>query len=151
MSNFISRIMGTKKTINESANQPFAEALYCEQKCINHLNLLQYMQAKNVDTSEVGRLIYLYQKDTHLLMRWGVIYAACMDCGLFVPMEVSRFTILLKSLIYNLKVDRTSVSRGVKDFYDNMQLREQGKILAPDVLTFIKAKDTLETKLRALQ
>ena len=84
------------------------------------------------------------------LIRWGTLYRACMDSGIFAPMEVAKFHKMLTNLIPGFKFDRSTIAKGVFEYDSRSGELRRGELVSPDNLTFIKSKEQLEIKLRSL-
>lgn len=121
----------------------------CEANCLNHDILLEYL-IEDVDTAYVACWIYkIYDLDDKML-RWGSIYRACMDSGIFAPVGVGKFHDMLRNLIPNFKFDRSTVVRGVHTFEGKEGEHRRGNYVSPDDLTYINAKEQLQAKLCGL-
>ena len=96
------------------------------------------------------RLFHLYWSNSRQRIRWGVIYNAALDSGLFVGMSPEAFKDMMNNLIPNLDVDRTTVSRGVKEFDAYLHLQQKGEDVSTEIVRYLKAKLVLENALRDL-
>ena len=124
-------------------------AKYCKVRRLNHLHLVEFLTA-DADTEYVAMLIDQTCRHSDKLIRWGTIYRACMDSGIFAPMEVAKFHKMLTYLIPDFKYDRSTIVKGVFEYDSKSGELRRGELESPDNLTFIKSKEQLEIKLKSL-
>lgn len=149
MLNLIKGAMEDKDNVVAPAVQLTFSARYCKILRLNHLHLVQFLIA-DADTEYVAMLIDQNCRHGEKLIRWGTIYRACMDSGIFAPMKVAKFHEMLAFLIPDFKYDRSTILKGVYEYDSRSGELRRGELKSPDDLTFIKFKEQLETKLRRL-
>ena len=124
-------------------------ANYCKVRRLNHLHLVEFLTA-DADTEYVAMQIDQSCRHSDKLIRWGTLYRACMDSGIFAPMEVAKVHKTLTNLIPGFKFDRSTIAKGVFEYDSRSGELRRGEFVSPDNLTFIKSKEQLEIKLRSL-
>ena len=126
-------------------------APYCVRFRLNHEKLCDFFIKENVaDTEGVARLLHMYWKNSRQRIRWGVIFNAAMDSGIFVNMGPEAFKDMMNKLIPGLEVDRTTVSRGIKEYDDYCHAQQKGEIIPPEIVRAFNAKSTLEAAFKDL-
>lgn len=146
----------TKGSMKEKKESPTPEVQqtnipYCKRYRLNHMALCDLLIKEDMaDTESVARLFHLYWNNSRQRIRWGVIYNAALDSGLFVGMSPEAFKDMMNNLIPNLDVDRTTVSRGVKEFDAYLHLQQKGEGISAEIVRYLKAKLVLENALRDL-
>lgn len=73
-----------------------------------------------------------------------------MDCGIFVNMGPEAFKDMMNKLIAGLEVDRTTVSRGIREYDEYFRKQQKGEAIPPEVTRCLNAKRTLEAALKDL-
>ena len=141
--------MKDKDNVVAPVVQPTYSAKYCTVRRLNHLHLVEFLTA-DADTEYVAMLIDQTCRHSDKLIRWGTIYRACMDSGIFAPMEVAKFHKMLTYLIPDFKYDRSTIVKGVFEYDSKSGELRRGELESPDNLTFIKSKEQLEIKLSSL-
>lgn len=143
--------MKTNETQIAPVVQQEAMASYCKRKRINHLSLCDYFVKENMaDTESVARLLHMYCVNSRQRIRWGVIYNASMDSGIFVNMGPEAFKDMMNNLIAGLDVDRTTVSRGIREYDAYFHEQQKGETIPIEVNRCFNAKSTLEAALKEL-
>ena len=104
----------------------------------------------DADTEYVAMQIDQSCRHSDKLIRWGTLYRACMDSGIFAPMEVAKFHKILTNLIPGFKFDRSAIAKGVFEYDSRSGELRRGELESSDILTFIKSKEQLEYKLRCI-
>ena len=111
----------TKQTGTSEVQQTLASR-YCEYRHLNYDVLLEYL-TEDVDVEYVAMQIDQTCRHSDKLIRWGTIFRACADSGVFASMQVTKFHKMLANLIPNFKYDRTTIVKGVNEYdggtYDN--------------------------------
>ena len=141
--------MEEKEIISAPIVQQTYSAKYCKIRRLNHLHLVEYLTV-DADTEYVAMQIDQTCRHSDKLIRWGTLYRACMDSGIFAPMEVAKFHKMLTYLIPGFKFDRSTIAKGVFEYDSKSRELRRGELVSPDNLTFIKSKEQLEIKLRSL-
>ena len=141
--------MKDKENFVAPAVQQTYSARYCKVRRLNHLHLVEFLTS-DADTECVAMLIDQNCRHSDKLIRWGTVYRACMDSGIFAPMEVAKFHKMLTNLIPNFKFDRSTIIKGVFEYDSKSGELRRGELDSSDNLTFIKSKEQLEAKLRSL-
>ena len=141
--------MTGKENISVPIVQQTYSAKYCKIRRLNHLHLVEYLTA-DADTEYVAMQIDQTCRHSDKLIRWGTLYRACMDSGIFAPMEVAKCHKMLTYLIPGFKFDRSTIAKGVFEYDSKSGELRRGELESSDILTFIKSKEQLETKLRDL-
>ena len=141
--------MKDKETVLAPTVQQTYSAKYCKVRRLNHLHLVEFLTA-DADTEYVAMQIDQSCRHSDKLIRWGTLYRACMDSGIFAPMEVAKFHKILTNLIPGFKFDRSTIAKGVFEYDSRSGELRRGEFVSPDDLTFIKSKEQLEIKLRSL-
>lgn len=143
--------MKTKETIAAPIDQQEPMVPYCKRKRLNHLSLRDYFVKEDmVDTEKVARLLHLYWDKCDQTIRWGVMYNAAMDSGVFVIMGADAFKDMMNNLIAGLSANRTSVARGIKEYDDYCRAQRKGEMIPLEIERFFRAKLTLEAALKEL-
>jgi hypothetical protein len=143
--------MKTNETQAAPIVQQESMASYCKRKRVNHLSLCDYFVKENMaDTESVARLLHMYCVNSRQRIRWGVIYNASMDCGIFVNMGPEAFKDMMNKLIAGLEVDRTTVSRGIREYDEYFRNQQKGEVIPHEVTRCLNAKRTLEAALKDL-
>ena len=141
--------MKDKDNVVAPVVQQTYSAKYCKVRRLNHLHLVEFLTA-DADTEYVAMLIDQSCRHGDKLIRWGTLYRACMDSGIFAPMEVAKFYKMLTYLIPDFKFDRSTIVKGVFEYDSRSGELRRGELESSDNLTFIKSKEQLETKLRCI-
>ena len=141
--------MKDKETVLAPTVQQTYSAKYCKVRRLNHLHLVEFLTA-DADTEYVAMQIDQSCRHSDKLIRWGTLYRACMDSGIFAPMEVAKFHKILTNLIPGFKFDRSTIAKGVFEYDSRSGELRRGELESSDILTFIKSKEQLEIKLRSL-
>ena len=149
MLNLTKGAMKGKENIPAPIVQQTYSAKYCKIRRLNHLHLVEYLTA-DADTEYVAMQIDQTCRHSDKLIRWGTLYRACMDSGIFAPMEVAKFHKMLTYLIPGFKFDRSTIAKGVFEYDSKSGELRRGELESSDILTFIKSKEQLEAKLRDL-
>ena len=149
MLNFNKGAMKDKETVLAPTVQQTYSAKYCKVRRLNHLHLVEFLTA-DADTEYVAMQIDQSCRHSDKLIRWGTLYRACMDSGIFAPMEVAKFHKILTNLIPGFKFDRSTIAKGVFEYDSRSGELRRGELVSPDNLTFIKSKEQLEIKLSSL-
>ena len=136
----------TKQTGTSEVQQTLASR-YCEYRHLNYDVLLEYL-TEDVDVEYVAMQIDQTCRHSDKLIRWGTIFRACADSGVFASMQVTKFHKMLANLIPNFKYDRTTIVKGVNEYDGKFGELRRGELKSSDDLTFIKAKDLLQAKLK---
>lgn len=122
---------------------------YCELRLLNHDLFFQYLIV-DVATEEVAKIIDQSHRFGDQLLRWGMIYRACMDSGIFAPMGVSKFWDMLNNVTHDLKVKRPTFAKGVVEYDIKEGEYRKGTLKNSDDITFINSKIQLENRLKNL-
>ena len=141
--------MKDKETVLAPTVQQTYSAKYCKVRRLNHLHLVEFLTA-DADTEYVAMQIDQSCRHSDKLIRWGTLYRACMDSGIFAPMEVAKFHKILTNLIPGFKFDRSTIAKGVFEYDSRSGELRRGELESSDILTFIKSKEQLEYKLRCI-
>ena len=124
---------------------------YCVRFRLNHEKLCDFFVKENMaDTKGVARLLHMYWKNSRQRIRWGVIFNAAMDSGIFVNMGPEAFKDMMNKLISGLEVDRTTVARGMREYDDYYHEQQKGATIPPEIVRAFNAKLTLEAALKDL-
>jgi hypothetical protein len=149
MLNLSSGAMEENDNVLAPTVQQTYSAKYCKVRRLNHLHLVEFLTA-DADTEYVAMQIDQSCRHSDKSIRWGTLYRACMDSGIFAPMEVAKFHKILTNLIPGFKFDRSTIAKGVFEYDSRSGELRRGEFVSPDNLTFIKSKEQLEIKLRSL-
>ena len=149
MLNFNKGALKDKGNIVAPVVQQTYSANYCKVRRLNHLHLVEFLTA-DADTEYVAMQIDQSCRHSDKLIRWGTLYRACMDSGIFAPMEVAKFHKILTNLIPGFKFDRSTIAKGVFEYDSRSGELRRGELESSDILTFIKSKEQLEYKLRCI-
>lgn len=149
MLNFNKGAMKDKGNVVAPVVQQTYSANYCKVRRLNHLHLVEFLTA-DADTEYVAMQIDQSCRHSDKLIRWGTLYRACMDSGIFAPMEVAKFHKILTNLIPGFKFDRSTIAKGVFEYDSRSGELRRGELESSDILTFIKSKEQLEYKLRCI-
>lgn len=122
---------------------------YCELRLLNHDFIFQYLIV-DVPTEEVARMIDQSHRFGDQLLRWGMIYRACMDSGIFAPIGVTKFWEMLNNVTTDLGVQRATFAKGVVEFDMKERRYREGHSTNPDDITFINSKVQLQNRLKEL-
>lgn len=149
MLNFNEEPMKEKEQSRTPEVQQSLASRYCELRLLNHDLYIEYLEV-DVATEEVAKMIDQSYRFGDQLLRWGAVYRACMDSGIFVPMSVSKFWEMLNNITPDLKVKRATFAKGVIEYDIKEGKHRNGTLKNSDDITFINSKSQLENKLKNL-
>lgn len=113
---------------------------------VNHWVLNDYLLCDvKIDTVAVAAAIYRYITHNAENIRWGSLYRAIEDSGVFVPLSHDSFAQMIMKIYPSININRSTVQRGVKVYNDNNKLD-----CVPDVAikSNLHAKQELEEYMR---
>lgn len=149
MLNFNLEPMEETKQTGTSEVQQTQASKYCELRHLNSDILLDCL-TEDINVEKVAMLIDKNYRFGDQMIRWGMVYRACMDSGVFAPIGITKFWEMSRNLIPGLPVQRPTFSKGVYDFDVKVRDHRKGEQINSDDLTYVKAYEPLVDKLKGL-